>query len=275
MENTRNFTPAKPHFFQPLLPGFHRELSIPVCFYKYYLDGHKCETAVLRSWGGRTWPVRIQGRTFKDGWENFVRDHDLEVGYFLVFKLEEGNRVFDVMVFDTSTCQREYPHFVTKITKEENQSLEEEEDAKETARQSTKKRKVSAFKPEDNYFCLILRPYHFKRFRLLVPTQFARSSGLSNRAREVMILDKQGRSWTVNLWRRKNGQVFISRGCKDLCIANGVKIGDSVKFELVKKGKRPEFKFERLHMHSKAKPRPTNPNSEAGSSKYRACKMRR
>ncbi|KAA8524999.1 hypothetical protein F0562_011363 [Nyssa sinensis] len=102
----KRISPRKPHFFKPLLPGFHHELLIPISFLKY-LNGQKCESGLLRSIQG-DWLVKINGRRFEDGWTKFAEDHDLQVGDFLVFR-HEGDMVFHIMVFDSSTCQKEYP----------------------------------------------------------------------------------------------------------------------------------------------------------------------
>lgn len=91
----------------------HYLQSIPLSFFKDYLKGQiNCDSAVLRSYG-RTWSVKIRDRSFEDGWQDFAQDHDLHVGDFLVFRYG-GNMVFDVVVFDTSACQRQYPLLATQ-----------------------------------------------------------------------------------------------------------------------------------------------------------------
>lgn len=86
--------------------------------------------AVLRSRKGKSWPIKINGRRIENGWKEFALDHDLHVGDFLVIG-HAGHMVFDVMVFDSSACEREYPHFNVK---EEKGSLEEEKPEKKVSR---------------------------------------------------------------------------------------------------------------------------------------------
>ena len=43
---------------------------------------------------------------FRDGWEEFCKDHGLQVGDVLVFE-HKGHLVFDVSIFDPSACERE------------------------------------------------------------------------------------------------------------------------------------------------------------------------
>lgn len=107
--------------------------SIPVSFFKY-LKGQKCERAILRGRTGKIWPVKINSRSFEDGWKDFVEDHDLHVGDFLVFR-HEGEMVFDVMVFESSACLREYPSFPAKEfdIKEEEIEFQEEQLAQKSS----------------------------------------------------------------------------------------------------------------------------------------------
>ncbi|XP_065850936.1 B3 domain-containing protein REM6-like [Euphorbia lathyris] len=114
---------SKPAFFQPLLPGFEDNFLIPVYFSKY-LNGKECEKAMLRSKKGeKLWPVKINGRRFEDGWKQFVKDHDLKIGDFLVFK-HDGDLVFNVLVFDRTTCEKQYPPLT--VIKEEQIQIEEQ-----------------------------------------------------------------------------------------------------------------------------------------------------
>ncbi|XP_065851292.1 B3 domain-containing protein REM9-like [Euphorbia lathyris] len=124
--------PTKPHFFQPLLPGFQHQLSVPVSFYLQHLKGENPEKAVLRSpINGKLWHVKMKGRLIEDGWQEFSEEHELHVGDFCVFRYD-GGFVFDVLVFDPSSCQREYSSFTVKQTppevKEEDIAGEEDED---------------------------------------------------------------------------------------------------------------------------------------------------
>ncbi|XP_021752195.1 B3 domain-containing protein REM7-like isoform X2 [Chenopodium quinoa] len=119
----RLFHPRKPHFFQPLIPGFLSNFSIPKSFYKYLglgaIIGEKM--ALLRDKSKKIWDVKIElinnKVQFKDGWEIFCKDHDLQIGDLLVF-MHQGYWVFDVFVFDSTACEREF----ATIDDESNQS---------------------------------------------------------------------------------------------------------------------------------------------------------
>ncbi|CAN1308387.1 B3 domain-containing protein REM5, partial [Linum perenne] len=108
------FRSSKPHFFQPLMPGFEHHFSIPTTFSKYF-DGGAAggevgkQTVTLRSPLRKHYTVTLYNlRDFKDGWKQFVDEHDLHVGDFLFFRLEQGEMLFDVMVFDPSVVERDY-----------------------------------------------------------------------------------------------------------------------------------------------------------------------
>ncbi|XP_058069224.1 B3 domain-containing protein Os11g0197600-like isoform X2 [Magnolia sinica] len=99
----------KPHFFKFFLPGLTDQfLRIPQAFLKNIDDGSH-GTVSLTGPSGNVWHVNLvanmNGLFFQDGWKEFVRDHFLEVGYFLVFRYD-GNLRFTVQIFDTSGCEK-------------------------------------------------------------------------------------------------------------------------------------------------------------------------
>ncbi|XP_039066366.1 B3 domain-containing protein REM5-like [Hibiscus syriacus] len=249
MSNAK-FTPKIPHFFQPLLPGFHNHLSIPLAFFKHYL---KTQTngprAVLRS-HGRTWPVKIRDRRFEDGWGDFARDHDLHVGDFLLFGYG-GDMVFDVVVFDTSACQREYPVFA----KDHHQT-----------------RSPTASSGHGSpHFVATLSHYCMKRFRLVsinnIPRKFARFNGLMGRSCEIVVVDEQRRSWMASLGHKESdGQVYIGCGWRNICIGNNLKAMDCVVIELIGNGTMPVFKLHKVEDDEDDKGMANYPASNAGCS---------
>ncbi|XVF35723.1 hypothetical protein REPUB_Repub18cG0170800 [Reevesia pubescens] len=209
----------------------HSLQSIPLSFFKYLKD-QNCERAVLRS-SGRTWSVKIKDRKFEDGWEEFARDHDLHVGDFVVFR-HDGNMVFDVMVFDISACQREYPLFAMKVKDRKKSSAKE-------FRKQLEKWTSTSLTLERPYFVATLMQ---KRFRLNIPKKFAGSNGLAGRFCEMTLVDQQGKSWIASLRHKKSdGQVYIGQGWRNICIANNFEEGDCVLLELIGKGKKPIFKL--------------------------------
>ncbi|EEF46817.1 conserved hypothetical protein [Ricinus communis] len=231
--------PSKPHFFKPLLPGFEHEFLIPVSFFKY-LKGQECKNAVLSSCPGKLWPIKINGRRFEDGWKEFTRHHDLHVGDFLVFR-HEGDMLFHVKVFDSSTCARDYPFFSIK---EEKIEIHEEEPAQKS---SPNWSVISTYALNMYGFIFICTHWLDSLiciFKQHMSTDFARLHGLINRRCKMIVMDEEGRSWPTMLWYKKSdGQVFIGCGWTSCRIVNDLKQGDRLRFELIKNGKRPLLKM--------------------------------
>ncbi|XVE69981.1 hypothetical protein DITRI_Ditri10aG0034900 [Diplodiscus trichospermus] len=84
-------------------------LKIPVGFNRN-LEGRISGSVLLKGPSGYGWVVKLVQKNddlfFDEGWADFVRDHSLECGDFLVFRYD-GDFVFDVIVFDQSTCEKE------------------------------------------------------------------------------------------------------------------------------------------------------------------------
>ncbi|KAJ8445264.1 hypothetical protein Cgig2_024470 [Carnegiea gigantea] len=127
MERTQrrniHFINTNSHFFKPLLPDFLTNVSIPESFVNYLDNAHEEndeKNAILKDRREKThWQVKIidDGNDhdhdhdhgvlyFRDGWEEFCKDHGLQVGDLLVFE-HKGHLVFDVSIFDPSACERE------------------------------------------------------------------------------------------------------------------------------------------------------------------------
>ncbi|XP_071918984.1 putative B3 domain-containing protein REM15 [Coffea arabica] len=218
-------SPEKPHFFKPILPGFKNGLKIPVSFSKY-LCGERSNYVLLRR-GVREWRVKMSGQSLEEGWRKFAVENNLEVGDFVAFK-HEGNMVFDVRVFDPSHCEREYPwiHDVTSDEPKEEEHI-----------------------PSS------------KKFKSHIPLGFARANNLRNRSCEVILRDPQQKSWQVEMVP-KASHVCFKRGWSAFFKANGLKLGDTFKIELVENGKIPVLDFVLCLTSSNKEPhlqRPTPP----------------
>lgn len=69
--------------------------------------------AKLRVPSGLVWQVWLSKYArkiwFKDGWHDFAEYHSIKFGYFLVFRYVK-NSMFDVLIFDTTACEIQYPY---------------------------------------------------------------------------------------------------------------------------------------------------------------------
>ncbi|XP_059293754.1 B3 domain-containing protein REM16-like [Lycium ferocissimum] len=110
----------KHQFFKVMMNDFRRRLRIPVKFVKNLKDSHKLlGHKILTGPSGNSWVVEVKRRDeddfvfCNDGWETFVKDHCLEDTDLLVFKMNNFTS-FDVMIFDSTACEKEDTFFVKK-----------------------------------------------------------------------------------------------------------------------------------------------------------------
>ncbi|XP_020252193.1 uncharacterized protein LOC109829509 isoform X2 [Asparagus officinalis] len=94
-------------FFKIMLGDFKRFLHIPLKLTKTIGCSDK-QTVILRDSTGQSWRVKlsvVDGRlAFCEGWDDFVLDHSINYGQFIVLKLIE-KFVFRVRIFGLSTCE--------------------------------------------------------------------------------------------------------------------------------------------------------------------------
>lgn len=129
-----------PHFFKPLLPGFHSHLvislslktciiyqllglisleflfllqNIPVAFFSKHFEqtqNHGNAVVRLRSDASDvTWEVKMDDRRLTQGWQKFAASHDLRVGDIVIFR-HDGDLLLHVSFFGPSCCEIRYNH---------------------------------------------------------------------------------------------------------------------------------------------------------------------
>jgi hypothetical protein len=114
----RNASPPAPtkiySFFCIVGAQCHEQQRVPLKFTKF-MDGRELCEAILyeQSGGGTPYEVEVyyDGRGemhFRDGWPQFVEDHDLHQGFFMLFDYHYGTSKFDVKIYDYTQCQKEY-----------------------------------------------------------------------------------------------------------------------------------------------------------------------
>ncbi|KAL9662262.1 hypothetical protein QQ045_027094 [Rhodiola kirilowii] len=242
--------PEKPHFMQPVLPGLTKDFFIPVAFFKY-LNGKRCRRAFLRSpCGGKLWSVKIRGRRVWAGWKEFAEHLDLRVGDFLVFTYE-GDLVFDVKVFDSSTCEKKYD-------REDGMNTDQKEDCREPVEADAGngglheneviRKKCDDSIAKSSMFVGTLRPAYANE--LCLPRRFTIYNGLGSECSEMIVRDDSGKLWPIKYRIGKNDQRAYAkwRTVKD---ANGLTEGDKFTLNVIDKGKKPVLQFHRLNQGKK------------------------
>jgi hypothetical protein len=79
------------------------------------MDGRELREAILHEHSGGGTPYEVEvwydsagEQYFKGGWSQFVDDHDIQRGFFMIFDFHVGTSKFDVRIYDVTQCQKEY-----------------------------------------------------------------------------------------------------------------------------------------------------------------------
>ncbi|XP_024014114.1 B3 domain-containing protein REM10 [Eutrema salsugineum] len=273
MANPPLYSPIKPHFFQPLLPGFTNHLDIPVAFFLKHLEGsNKGKTAKLRSDASEiTWKVKIDGRRLSVGWEDFAVAHDLRIGDIVVFR-HEGDLLFHVTALGPSCCEIQYGEY----------SNDEEENMEKVSRKKKKSPKTETDDATDqSCFEVTVTASNLKRDVVYLPKTFAEVNGLIKKS-EIVLMNEEGESWKIDLRHEDySGRFYMSRGWRSFCVANGKKPGDDFTFKLVQNEETPVIQMlplntEDLHkldstMDAEKVPKKKCQKTEADSSPDHSC----
>ncbi|XP_076913698.1 B3 domain-containing protein REM10-like [Bidens hawaiensis] len=185
--------------------------------YRKYIKRRRSNKTVVLKRGCKKWPVKLIDWVFDEGWNDFVRENGVQEFDIVVFK-HQGNMVFDTMVFDTSWCEREY--YNDQVTKPSRKSM------KKINTNDQHPSFIKALSSSDS------------RNRLYIPKKFALANGLSNGEMILKYAENDG-SWKVKLANHSGMFYYIQAGLKEFCVANGLKKGDRLKFELTRSGEKP------------------------------------
>ncbi|KAH0878496.1 hypothetical protein HID58_065890 [Brassica napus] len=208
-------SPTNPHFFQPLLPGFHTHLNIPVAFFSKHVQGRNkhIKTAKLRTdASAKTWLVKINGLRFTDGWEDFAVAHELRIGDIIIFR-HEGEMVFHVTAFGPSCCDIQYTSASSHNIIDDSQ-----DQANNTGNSSGEKRKRVKKNPR---------------------TKEESSSDHSHFVAHVS---------------PSSMHTFVRPGWRSFCAENGMNQGHHCTFELVRKSAPPVLRLSRAEHDPKPAP---------------------
>ncbi|KAL9415020.1 hypothetical protein AB3S75_043321 [Citrus x aurantiifolia] len=130
MAGNRAMEPVR--FFRVILPSIleQKKLKIPKAFVRRFGYEELSSDATLKTPNGCVWQVGVTKDKEKiwldDGWHDFVKDHSICVAYFLVFKYAK-NSTFDVLIFDMTACEIDYPYHRVQPNKEEQNSIHDDE----------------------------------------------------------------------------------------------------------------------------------------------------
>ncbi|XP_015168730.1 B3 domain-containing protein REM14-like isoform X2 [Solanum tuberosum] len=117
-----------------------------------------------------------------------------------------------------------------------------------------------------SHFECFVRPYCISKGYLRLPKQFAIANGLINKKCGLIIRDEREISWNLRLYTH-NSIVHILGGWSEFCVANELKEGDYMMFEVVVNGEKPIWKFHDKPTPSIMSSRKAFPHVEAASDK--------
>ncbi|KAL0656529.1 hypothetical protein Bca4012_077113 [Brassica carinata] len=237
------YSPIKPHFFQPLLPGFHTHLNIPVAFFSKHVVGRHdhVKIAKLRTDASdKNWKVKMDGSKLTDGWEDFAVAHDLRVGDMIVFR-HEGEMVFHVTALGPSCCEIQY-------TSTHNINSHDQTNNIVTGNSSREKRKRVKKNPKPvpqaslHSSCYVgsVSDSSLKHNKLYLGREFVAANGLNKGCSEIVLKNEGGGRWTLPLKHYKSiNHTYLGPGWTTFCQVNGIKAEDSFMFKLVRTGDKP------------------------------------
>uniref|UniRef100_A0A803KW37 TF-B3 domain-containing protein n=1 Tax=Chenopodium quinoa TaxID=63459 RepID=A0A803KW37_CHEQI len=228
------FPDNKHHFFKIMLGDFENYLRIPRKFKDEYRE-KLSQRVTLRGPSGDSWTAALAQRgediELRNGWRDFVKDHSLEEGDFLVFQHVESS-LFNVLIFDKTGCEREDSHFViqgkgTKSRTGKGKCYES------NRRPLTKKDKERAFRLASKHSTT--RPSCKIRMKQshTIPREFA-DNCLPMESQEIK-LRVGSKIWRVSL-NRRNVQCTLNKGWAHFVLDNNLETEDYCVLELADTG---------------------------------------
>ncbi|WZZ72998.1 B3 domain-containing protein REM2-like isoform X1 [Brassica napus] len=126
--------------------------------------------------------------------------------------------VFHVTPFGPRSCEIQYTH---------PHIIKEEADADDAPSFSF-----------DYYFLAEVTASNLKEDKLYLPMEATTSTALNKQCQEILLVNKEGNSWTVSLrFSESDGMYYIRRGWRKFCLDNRCAIGDLFVFNVVGDGK--------------------------------------
>ncbi|KAJ4902942.1 putative B3 domain-containing protein REM15 [Raphanus sativus] len=175
---------------------------------------------VLMNEKGRSWTLvinqKLSGTTYiRRGWRSFCIANGLKTGGVYTFKLiQRGGAP------------------VLRLSSIESKSESEERNIEKIQR---KKAESSSLDP--SCFVANISRATLRYDTLSLPMKFSRENGLDTRCGEIVLMNDKGGTWKLKLKRKRScGTMYITRGWRSFCSANGLRAGTSFTFKLIKRG---------------------------------------
>lgn len=250
-----------PRFFTVFLPNLcSRRLEISPAFVKHIDDQNFPWTCSMKGPSGHTWNLELvseetKGVFFDRGWEEFAKDHSLQLGNFMVFEYI-GDRRFSMLLFDSSACEkvealsaipsgcskevilsspkrkfdrlnaepnRRYFNRRVLLSHRRSVTSSEIQRAMEAAR---------SFKSDFPFFIRSIRRSDiYVHNKMYIPKQFA-AHYLPNTSADFVLQTEAGKPYNVRIYWNKKDQ-YITSGWRVFVFENNIEEDDACVFELV------------------------------------------
>ncbi|XP_031407416.1 B3 domain-containing protein REM5-like [Punica granatum] len=241
-------SPKKQTFFKIFLPKSSAcRMKIPPA-YRKHMKGKNSGAVYLKGPSGYYWRVKLIEESgnlyFIRGWPLFVKDHGIQLGYFLVFKFD-GDKTFRVKVFNPTGCEDKAalgakpsrdnasnPHnpgkeLVANVEVEEDASWDRAEKAIVLAREPP-----SVTLP---HFTIQIKAYHISGGGMTVgvPNSFVKVHLFHFVEQKTpIVLQWEDKEWPAAMTHGST-RTYIWGGWRDFVRVSKVQEGDICKFELV------------------------------------------
>ncbi|CAN1729164.1 B3 domain-containing protein REM5 [Linum perenne] len=189
------------HFFRLIVDEEEHSRMLPLP--KKFARHSSGTTATLQTPPGEQWTVDINcdndgTKHFAGQWNDFYSSNSLKLGHFLLFK-HNGNNHFSVAIFDTSTCEIEYPIRNPEIFN--NQSANNETIEAVTA---------DTFHTNYPFFKLDLSRCAMTATEIVrIPATFTEAHPILKKVKTVL-LQHDGRSWKTKAYLLQKKYISIA-----------------------------------------------------------------
>ncbi|KAL0872833.1 hypothetical protein Bca101_022538 [Brassica carinata] len=225
-------------FFVVSLGSHNSNPIVPDAFLATHLEEGKNESTTLTLTSDacdRTWRVKLNGRKFADGWEDFSAAHCLRDDDVLVFR-DDGHMIFHV----TPSGRRFFQIHYISSSSDDDDGYDETWDKVSDLRTRLKTESSSS-----KSSCVLgVTSSNLRLNRVSLAKSFRIANGLHKTWCEIDVMNQSGKSWVMGLRHNKGtSQDFIRGGWTSFCRENELKTGSFYRFELVRTGTRPALKL--------------------------------
>ncbi|KAG7572055.1 B3 DNA binding domain [Arabidopsis suecica] len=196
---------------------------------------------VLMNEKGRSWKLQLRKKPscgtvyVKGGWVSFCDANGLRAGDIYTFKLIQRGGTLVLRLLPNEPEEEAHDVSLSAEPESDAESNLEKIQRKKKVKNVTREAESSSLDP--SCFVANVAPSSLRYDTLYLPKRFMRENGLDTRCGEMTLMNEKGKSWTLDLKRKKScGTSLIKRGWRSFCHANGLRAGSIITFKLIKKG---------------------------------------